>query len=271
MSNNLEISLSTIFNTTVNFISSVCNNIDDEKFNNIDKDYTEINLSSHTISGYYFDEDNGNTLLGVESNVNQPFKVGYQCEILSNEISGINGAIYKYTLSDISSDLSTFLTDQCGFDLSIKFDENISQKQFLVVINNIASFLYKHINYFVEADKLNLNQLNPFGGIPSTNISKNTLVVYVPTRIIDTKPTLSEILNWNDYTKSELSSDIMDAKTINALMSNLFNNYLAIDRVKRYQYAMTVCSSSSSSSCCSSSSCSSSSSSSYFVAYMKLF
>jgi hypothetical protein len=148
----------------------------------------------------------------------------------------------------------------------------ISQKQFLVVINNIASFLYKHINYFVEADKLNLNQLNPFGGIPSTNISKNTLVVYVPTEIIDTKPTLSEILNWKtDYNNSDLSSDVMDAKTVNALMSNLFNNYLAVDRVKRYQYAMTVCSSSSSSSCCSSSSCSSSSSSSYFVAYMKLF
>lgn len=269
MSKDLEISLSSIFNTTVDFISCVCNNID-EKFDNIDEDYTENNLSSHTISGYYFDEYNGNTLLGVESNVNQPFKVGYQCEILSNEISGINGAIYKYTLSDISSDLSTFLTKQCGFDLTT--NSNISQKQFLVVINNIASFLYKHINYFVEADKLNLNQLNPFGGIPSTNISKNTLVVYVPTNIINSKPTLSEVLNWEtDYNNSDLGSDVMDAKTVNALMSNLFNNYLAVDRVKRYQYAMTVCSSSSSSSCCSSSSCSSSSSSSYFVAYMKLF
>lgn len=269
MSKDLQISLSSIFNTTVNFISRVCNNIDG-KFDYIDKDYRENNLSSHTISGYYFDEDNGNTLLGVESNVNQPFKVGYQCEILSNEISGINGAIYKYSLSDISSDLSTFLTDQCGFDLTT--NSNISQKQFLVIINNIASFLYKHINYFVEADKLNLNQLNPFGGIPSTNISKNTLVVYVPTNVINSKPTLSEVLNWEtDYNNSDLGSDVMDAKTVNALMSNLFNNYLAVDRVKRYQYAMTVCSSSSSSSCCSSSSCSSSSSSSYFVAYMKLF
>jgi hypothetical protein len=69
MSKELNISLCSIFDTTVNFISSVCNNID-EKFDNIDEDYTENNLSSHTISGYYFDEANGNTLLGVESNVN---------------------------------------------------------------------------------------------------------------------------------------------------------------------------------------------------------
>jgi hypothetical protein len=70
MSNNLKISLQSIFNTTVKFIGSVCNNIGDSKFKNIDEDYTENNLSSHTISGYYFDEDNGNTLLGIESNVN---------------------------------------------------------------------------------------------------------------------------------------------------------------------------------------------------------
>ena len=142
-------------------------------------------------------------------------------------------------------------------------------------MSNIASFLMKHIKYFVEADKLNLNQLNPVdekGNIPSTNISKNVLVVYVSSYITDDIPTLSEIIEWDEYIKNFNSNVIntLDAKSINAVMSNLFNTSLNIDRVKRYQYAMTVCSSSSSSSCCSSSSCSSSSSSSYFVAYMKL-
>lgn len=268
--NNLNITLSNIVDTTSEFIANVCNNIG-EKFNNIDADYKEYQIKKHLSNDfYYYDEENGNKLFGIESNIDQPFKVGYQLELSSNqEISGINGAIFQYSINDIKTDLSTFLTDECGFNL-IEHN-NVSQKQFLVIINNIASFLFKHINYFVEADHLNLNQLNPFGSIPSTNISKNTLVIYVPTNIIETKPTLSEILNWENLTEYGLNTDVMDAKTINALMSNLFNNYLAVDRVKRYQYAMTVCSSSSSSSCCSSSSCSSSSSSSYFVAYMKLF
>ncbi len=38
-------------------------------------------------------------------------------KILSNEISTINGAIYSYDDTTISTDLSKFLTDKCGFNL----------------------------------------------------------------------------------------------------------------------------------------------------------
>lgn len=75
---NLSITLEDIISTTVNFISSICDNTDITDFkNNIDADYREQNLSNHISVGYYYDEQNGNKLFGIESNVNQAFKVAY--------------------------------------------------------------------------------------------------------------------------------------------------------------------------------------------------
>jgi hypothetical protein len=66
---NLNITLSNIVDTTSEFIANVCNNIG-EKFNNIDADYKEDQIKKHLSNDfYYYDEENGNKLFGIESNV----------------------------------------------------------------------------------------------------------------------------------------------------------------------------------------------------------